>query len=165
MGSSRAEGRSSARRSGVASWVIGLANNLLEPMRLPSTIALGVSACATIAACLSTPTPSSAVSGSPLPTLAGWPLGSNSVCVGEEIGPAPLKLEGSVAEGVYVALANGVHIPTFWPPGYTVLYAPTLEILDPSGRVVARAGLDLAIDRPTGLDPCFGADSVGMIPA
>jgi len=134
-------------------------------MRIISAIALGVFAGAALTACLSSPIPTSPVAGSPLPTLAGWPLGSNSVCVGEEIGPAPLKLEGSADEGVYVLLANGVRIPTFWPPGYTVVYAPTLLIFDPLGQIVARAGLDLAIDNPTGLDPCFGADSVGMIPA
>jgi len=132
---------------------------------LPSllfVVALSTVAC--VAAPTRSPTPTQPV-GLALATFAVWPLPSNSACAGVGLGPLPFTLEGSPSEGVYGLLGSGKKIQTIWPPGYIAQFTPLLVVLDPNGRVVARAGLNLDIDEPLGLVPCVGPDMIAMVPA
>lgn len=96
------------------------------------------------------PTRKPEASGMPLPTLVVWPMPTNPTCGGVVLGPPPFTLEGSPTDGVYGLLGSGHRVPVLWPPGYRALFTPTLVVVDPSGNIVARAGLRIDIDHPIG---------------
>jgi hypothetical protein len=66
---------------------------------------------------------------------------------------------------VYLELGTGHRIPTFWPPGYRAVFTPILVVFDPSGREVARGGVDLEEQFHTGITPCYSTEGVYMLPA
>jgi hypothetical protein len=83
-------------------------------------------------------------------------------CAGEDTG-VKLTLEGSPTSQP-VAFARGGNRPTLirWPPGYSAVFDPDLEIIDPSLTVVARAGDEITsptLDWP-GLYVCIGPDNI-----
>ena len=49
-----------------------------------------------------------------------------------------------------------------WPAGFRARYAPMLEVLDPSGRVVAREGQTVS-DAQGGGDPDFALCGIGGV--
>jgi hypothetical protein len=100
--------------------------------------------------------------GDPLPTLAIWPLPPNYGCAGVGM-QAPLVLAGSPEEGVYGLWTQNRHVPIRWPPGYRVIYAPELTIVNPGGGIIARAGADLLQQRLGGLLICLGPQ-IEMLP-
>jgi hypothetical protein len=72
----------------------------------------------------------------------------------------PFTLEGDASKSppVWGVDGAGATFAIFWPPGFTARFGPALEVLDPSGRVVARAGV--VRDLGGGGDPNSGAFDV-----
>lgn len=103
-----------------------------------------------VAACAS-PSPSAPVSPSALPAhvppsappvvlLPTTRVWLSDACIG--VGLVDATLSGDPADSpiAWLDLEGGGRREIVFPPGYTVRFTPTLEVVDDGGQVVARAG-------------------------
>jgi len=104
--------------------------------------------------------------GMPLPAMSWWPppTGVVAACGGVGMGPV-LTLQGSPADGVYGLLNGTKRIPILWPPGYRVVFDPSMRVLDPTGKVAADVGDDLLAQYLSGgLLICTEGTQIEMMP-
>lgn len=77
----------------------------------------------------------------PLPvlTVGNVPVGPGSSCAGVGL---DATLHGETGDGriAWLVTAEGGRLDVVWPAGYHARFAPRLEVLDESGRVVLREG-------------------------
>ncbi len=94
----------------------------------------------------------------------GAPSGGLLCPLGQRI---PFVIHGDPASPTHVwgevtATGRTVRFEIEWPAGFRARYAPMLEVLDPSGRVVAREGQTVS-DAQGGGDPDFALCGIGGV--
>jgi hypothetical protein len=90
-----------------------------------------------------------------LPTIAPPPSGTSSDC---DLAGLRGTLAGSAADPwlAWMVPGDGTRVDVKWPPGFTARFAPGLEVLNPAGAVVARAGDETQLGGGlAGDDPLF----------
>jgi hypothetical protein len=89
-----------------------------------------------------TAVPSGYVAITTLPDVT--PSADNAACMGVGFGDAFLRGDRTAAEPVWIELASGLggnaRRSVTWPAGFRARFTPRLELLDASGRIVAREG-------------------------
>jgi hypothetical protein len=62
------------------------------------------------------------------------------MCAGIRFDPATLGGAPGEPATTWLQFPDGNEVEVFWPTGYRARFNPTLEVLDPARRVVARGG-------------------------
>jgi hypothetical protein len=96
---------------------------------------------AMVVACASeTPSTSPTLGTHGLQTLSPGPM---PTCAGVGIARAVIRGDSTLADPVWLELdgnGDGRRISTVWPFGYSARFLPALEIVSPTGVVIAREG-------------------------
>lgn len=96
--------------------------------------------CLALAACGATPTPSRALGvGEQWLPVANW--GDNMLCAGTGY-VGEFRLHGAADDPrlAWMIRPDGTRTELAWPVGFSARFAPTLEVLDGQGRVIASEG-------------------------
>jgi hypothetical protein len=99
-----------------------------------------------------------------LPTLAPPPSGQTALCPAALHTPFTLEGDPASTPAVWGIDAGGLRFDIRWPAGFTARFTPSLEVLDPTGSVVARGGQTVRDAGGSGLDPVsndFAVCSIG----
>ena len=75
-----------------------------------------------------------------IPTLPSPSPGVEVLCATGLHAPFTLEGDATASPAVWGVDIAGHRFGIVWPPGFKARFSPGLEILDPSGAVVARAG-------------------------
>jgi hypothetical protein len=117
--------------------------------RSPATLPCLLVACSVTSPATTSPSESQSLAPGPhaLPTFQATADGVPAACAG--VGYlGEVTIHGSTGDPTLTWIVfepDGRRENLLWPAGYRARFAPALEVLDPSGRVVAREG-----DRVTG---------------
>jgi hypothetical protein len=106
-------------------------------MRLTRTVAAVLAIVVAVPACSATPSPppTNAAGNLVLPTMDTPP---NTPCAG--VGTEALLAGDADDPRVAWIVSRMTRVDVVFPSGFSARFAPDLEVLDASGRVVARAG-------------------------
>lgn len=79
-----------------------------------------------------------------IPIAATPPPGYADLCPQSLFGPFRLAGDPTKTPAVWGIGSTGARFPITWPAGFTARFTPSLEILDPSGTVVATGGVEVS---------------------
>ncbi|HLY50777.1 MAG TPA: hypothetical protein VKR21_16435 [Solirubrobacteraceae bacterium] len=76
-----------------------------------------------------------------IPTEATAPAGASVLCPTAAFTPFTLAGDPTKSPAVWGINSYGQAFPITWPSGFTARFNPTLQIVDPTGAVVATGGV------------------------